>query len=194
MTNQPAQSNFGRFAGKGVFPHQYAFTLLFPVRNIFLSPRQLVKRLELKPDAVVLEVGCGPGYFSPKVAAAIPNGKLVLADIQPEMLKKARARMEKKNQTNTDYYTCQGARFDFPDNTFDRIFLITVMGEVEEKELYLKEFFRMLKPTGLLSVSEQAGDPDKLSIAQTTQLATQAGFAVNKLYGGERNYTLNFIK
>ena len=102
--------------------------------------------------------------------------------------------MEKKNQTNTDYYTCQGARFDFPDNTFDRIFLITVMGEVEEKELYLKEFFRMLKPTGLLSVSEQAGDPDKLSIAQTTQLATQAGFAVNKLYGGERNYTLNFIK
>lgn len=194
MTRQPTQSNFERFAGKGVFPYQYAFTLLFPIRNIFLSPRQLVQRLELNPGAVVLEVGCGPGYFSPRVAAAIPNGKLVLADIQPEMLEKARARMEKRKVNNVEYYTCSGTGFDFPDNTFDCVFLITVIGEVEEKELYMKEFFRILKPTGILSISEQAGDPDKLSSSQTTQLAARAGFTVHKLHGRERNYTLNFGK
>jgi hypothetical protein len=37
-----------RFAAKGVFPYQMAFTLLIPLRNIFLSPKQLIKRLEIK--------------------------------------------------------------------------------------------------------------------------------------------------
>lgn len=38
--------------------------LLFPLRNIFLSPKKLIQRLELKEDHYVLEVGSGPGYFS----------------------------------------------------------------------------------------------------------------------------------
>lgn len=38
------------FAGKGVFPPQYAFTLLLPLRNLFLSPRKLIQRLHLADD------------------------------------------------------------------------------------------------------------------------------------------------
>lgn len=79
---------FNRIAKKGLFPPQLAFTLLIPLRNIILSPKKLVKRLDLKKDYRVLEVGCGPGYFSPKVARAIPNGELVLTDIQRAMLRK----------------------------------------------------------------------------------------------------------
>ncbi len=41
---------FNRTVKKGVFPHQLAFTLLIPLRNIFLSPRKLIKRLELEED------------------------------------------------------------------------------------------------------------------------------------------------
>ena len=56
-----------RFAKKGVFPYQFALTLLIPIRNIFLSPQKLIERLELKEGDNVLEVGAGPGYFSLKV-------------------------------------------------------------------------------------------------------------------------------
>lgn len=74
------------FVTKGVFPHQWSFTLLFPLRNIFLSPKKLIQRLELKGKDKVLEVGPGLGYFSIPVARKIKNGKLYLADIQSEML------------------------------------------------------------------------------------------------------------
>ena len=55
------------FGSKGVFPYQFAFTLLIPLRNIFLSPKKLISRLELKEDSIVLEIGPGPGYFSLKL-------------------------------------------------------------------------------------------------------------------------------
>ena len=51
------------FAGKGVFPHKFAFTLLIPIRNIFLSPERLIERLELKEDFLVLEIG--PDFLIP---------------------------------------------------------------------------------------------------------------------------------
>lgn len=48
------------FSGKGIFPPKYAFTLLIPFRNIFLSPKKLIRRLALQDDHTVLEIGQVP--------------------------------------------------------------------------------------------------------------------------------------
>ena len=194
MSKREKKNIAGRFSGKGVFPHEMAFTLLIPLRNIFLSPRQLIKRLELNPSSSVLEVGPGPGYFSVKVAKAIPNGELVLADIQQEMLDYAKKRIDKRGLTNVSYSLCDGQTFPFPDNHFDRIFMVTVIGEVENQEAYLKEFLRILKKGGILSISELAGDPDKMSTTEIRKLCEGAGFTIDKIHGNERNYTANFRK
>lgn len=182
------------FSGKGVFPYQYAFTLLLPIRNIFLSPKQIIKRLHLADNNFVLEVGPGPGYFSSKIAMNIPNGKLIIADIQKEMLDIAKKRLSKKNINNVEYYLCSGRAFDLQSNYFDRIFLISVLGEVTNKEIYLSEFYRMLKQNGILSISELAGDPDKMSINDIKFLADKFNFSFSELFGTENNYTINFKK
>ncbi len=186
--------NHKSFSSKGIFPHQWAFTLLISLRNLVLSPKELINRMKLQPGMKVLEVGPGPGYFSVPVAKFLEDGKLVLADIQPEMLEKARKRLAKRKIGNVEYYLCNGQNFELPNNYFDRIFLVTVLGEVENTAIYLAEFYRMLKPGGILSVSEQAGDPDKLSIEETKELVLQYGFSFSKLYGNTRNYTINFKK
>lgn len=74
------------------------------------------------------------------------------------------------------------------------IFLVTVIDEVENKDICLNEFFRILKPGGILSISEQAGDPDKISTEEVKELAAMPGFVFDRLYGTERNYTINFRK
>lgn len=177
-----------------LFPHQLAFTLLIPLRNWALSPAELVRRLDLCPDSRILEVGCGPGYFSPALARAVPQGEVVLADIQPEMLAKARRRLEKRGIANAAYHLCDGSRFPFADCSFDRIVLVTVLGEVADQAAYLAEFRRLLAPKGRLSISESAGDADKLSRAELTKLLARHGFAPVQQFGNERNYTLNFGK
>ena len=140
-----------------IFPHQLAFTLLIPLRNWALSPQQIVQRLHLAPHHRILEVGCGAGYFSPKLAQSVPQGRLVAADIQPEMLAYTEKRLRRRHIDNVDYYLCDGTHFDFPDQSFDRIVLITVLGEVANQAEYLAEFRRLLRPDGLLSVGFRNG-------------------------------------
>ncbi len=189
-----SQNTLSRFTSKGVFPYQWAFTLLIPLRNIFLSPKNLMTRLQLKSHDHVLEIGPGPGYFSTHIANKLIDGKLVLADIQQEMLNYARKRLEKRNFKNIDFYLCDRDTFRLESNYFDIIFMVTVIGEVENKEAYMQEFYRMLKPGGILSISELAGDPDKMTISALKNLATKHGFKVDHLYGNEKNYTLNLKK
>ncbi len=194
MNKRSSSDIVTRYTHKGVFPHQFAFTLLIPLRNIFLSPGKLISRLELKKDSHVLEVGPGPGYFSIRIAKALTDGKLVLADIQREMLDKARKRIRKKGFSNVDFYLCDGEKFQLPDESFDIIFLVTVMGEIENKNAYIKEFHRLLKKGGLLSISELKGDPDKMTSSEIKELIKDSGLAFDKIFGNENNYTINFRK
>jgi len=64
----------------------------------------------------------------------------------------------------------------------------------QNKDAYMREFHRILKKDGMLSISEQAGDPDKMTSAEIKQLAEQSGFRFDQFYGNERNYTINFRK
>lgn len=183
-----------RFAGKGVYPHQLAWVLLLPFRNIYLSPQKLINRMGLREDSVVLELGCGPGYFSPYVARSIPKGKLYLADIQQEMLDKAALRLNKKHVSNVDLIRCDGKSLPFKDNFFDFIYLVTVLGEISDPKAYAKDMFRILKPGGVLSISEQAGDPDSLPLKDVQTLLEPAGFTLERFFGKGRTYTANFRK
>jgi ubiquinone/menaquinone biosynthesis C-methylase UbiE len=192
--DKPSADLIKRFASKGVFPHQMAFTLLIPMRNIFLSPKQLIRRLDLKENHDVLEVGPGPGYFSTKIAGILTTGRLTLADIQQEMLDKARKRIDRKGITNVDYYLCDGNKFILPDESYDIIFLVTVIGEIENKVNYINEFYRLLKSNGLLSISELKGDPDKMTPQEIKELVKNAGFTFEKIFGTSNNYTINFRK
>lgn len=182
------------FSGKGVFPPKYAFTLLIPLRNIFLSPKKIIGRLNLKENFTVLEIGPGPGYFSPRIAKVLTRGKLILTDIQQEMLDYSRKRLEKRNITNVEYKLGNGKTLDFKNESFDRIFMITVIGEVDNKKEYLKEIYRILKEDGVLSISELGGDPDKLRTKELQDLVCPEGFKVKEVFGTERNYTMNFGK
>ena len=181
-------------SGKGVFPPKYAFTLLIPFRNIFLSPRKLIERLDLKEDQNILEIGPGPGYFSTHIAKKLKNGRLVLLDIQQEMLDFAKKRLDKKNISNVDYKLTDGISIDLESNFFDRVFMVTVIGEVDNKDSYLKEIHRILKDDGMLSISELAGDPDKISIDEVQSLVSEYGFEKFEVFGNRYNYTANFKK
>ena len=115
------------------------------MRNIFLSPKKLLQRLALQEDHHVLEIGPGPGYFSTHIAKTLKLGRLTLLDIQQEMLDYAQKRLDQRGITNVDYVLTDGNSLDLANKSFDRIVMVTVIGEVDHKNLYLKEMHRVLK-------------------------------------------------
>ncbi len=167
--------------------------LLNPLRKFILSPSKLASRLSLNQDANVLELGCGPGYYSAEVAQSIPNGKLTLADIQKEMLDMAKNRLDSFGISNIIYIQTDATALPFENDTFDVVYLIAMLGEVPDKEKCIRELHRVLRTGGLLSVSEQSYDPHFIPVSKMKSLMENT-FHYERTFGISRNYTSNFRK
>lgn len=194
VTQQDDRSAFSRFAGKGVYPVQYAWLLTNPARRLIAPARRLVQILHLNPRDQVLEIGCGPGYFSPAVARAVPQGRLTLFDFQDGMLDLAESRLRQQGLSNYERHRGDAKALPFADGTFDIAFMVTVLGEVGDPRTALREAARVLKPGGRLSITEMMGDPDFVTIAQLRTMAEIAGLAFERQYGPNFYYSCNFRK
>ena len=183
-----------RGAGRGTCPHQLAFLLEFNLRRFILSPERLADRLELQEASRVLELGPGPGYFSRAVARRIPRGYLMLIDLQLEMLQKVRGKLARAGLGNVGFAQANGTALPLPSGTWDCVFLVAVLGEVSDPSSCLQEIHRLLRPGGLLSVTEQPGDPDFIALPDARKLVEGVGFRFEKVYGGGKNYTASFRK
>lgn len=174
---------------------EHAPHLLNPLRGLVLSPKGLVKRLELRPDSRVLELGPGPGYFSPAVARAVPEGKLVLVDVQQEMLDMARERLQKQGIENVEYRQGNAVSLPSEDDSFDTAYLVAVLGEVPDRRACLREIRRVLRRGGLISITEfRVGDPDVIKLPELIESVQSAGFECCDRYGRFLHYTLNARK
>jgi ubiquinone/menaquinone biosynthesis C-methylase UbiE len=145
---------FKRLTGRGIYPHELAFLLDSPIRKLILSPNKLAERLHLSASSVVLEIGSGPGYFSCEVCKRIPDGHLILFDIQSEMLKKSLQKLEREKIRNAN--TVQGNAIFLPFNgcVFDVVFLVTVLGEVTDPKECINSINKVLRVGGILSITE----------------------------------------
>lgn len=181
-----------RAAGRGVFPHQLAWFLELPWRRFLLSPRSLAARLPLRSDSSVLEIGPGSGYYSLEVAKRVPEGHLVLFDLQPEMLAWCRAKCEAAGIGNVECAQGDGAELPFADGRFDLVYMVTVFGEIRDREGCLRSIRRVLKPTGTLSISEHLPDPDFSSLETLRKSVESHGFVLTSRYGPRWAYTANF--
>lgn len=187
-------SNLKESLGRGIFPHEISFFLELPWRNMVLSPQELVARLSLTPRSRVLEVGAGSGFYSATVAGQVPEGCLTVLDLQPEMLKKAEEKLRARGASNVLYALADAGRLPFEQESFDAIFLVAVLGEIVERRSFLGEALRVLKPRGLLSISEHIPDPDFSSSSKVRSLVETEGFEFSRLYGRRWAYTANFRK
>jgi ubiquinone/menaquinone biosynthesis C-methylase UbiE len=175
------------------FPHQMSFILELPLRRLLLSPSQLADRLHLEKDSRVLEVGCGSGVFSVEVARRVPAGHLELFDLQAEMLERARRKIHAAGLRKLVGYTQGDARrLAFPRGAFDVAFLVAVLGEVPEPRKCLRALHRILRPGGLLSITEHLPDPDFSSLSTLRALVEDEGFALEEHFGPPWSYTANF--
>jgi ubiquinone/menaquinone biosynthesis C-methylase UbiE len=157
--------------------------------------RPVLDRLGIRPGDRVLELGPGPGAFSVDAARrAGPQGRLTVIDIQPEMIARVEARLRAENITNAE--TRVAGAYDLPlaDSSIDRAFLVTVLGEISDKKRALAELRRVLRPGGILSITEEFSDPDYPFRFETIRKAEAAGFRLCARFGNFLVYTLNFEK
>lgn len=80
------------------------------------------------------------------------------------------------------------------EQAFDRVLLVTVLGEVPDKGGAMHTLYNSLKAGGVLSVTEIIIDPDYVPSGRLRRLATKAGFRFSQSWGSPLFFTVNFIK
>jgi len=184
---------FSRAFGRGVFPYQMSWVLDLPGRGLIMSAKTVANRLPVSYSAKVLEIGPGSGYYSLEVAKKIVHGRLDILDIQQEMLDKCKQKLDLAGLKNYETHLGDGKTLPFEDNVFDAIYMVTVFGEIENRKDFLMEAARVLKPNGVLSITEHHPDPDFETSTNLQNSVESFGFKLVQKFGWYWAYTLNFF-
>jgi ubiquinone/menaquinone biosynthesis C-methylase UbiE len=74
-------------------------------------------------------------------------------------------------------------RLPYFDSTFDAAYLISVLGEISDAPLALRELRRVLRPAARLLVAEVLIDPDFISLPALQKMARRADFVFERRFG-----------
>jgi ubiquinone/menaquinone biosynthesis C-methylase UbiE len=120
---------------------------------------EFIDKLKLNADSKVLEIACGTGRDSELIAKRLdPNGKLVLQDISPSMLKVCQEKL-RDLKTNIEYCISNAAYLPFPDKVFDAVYSFGGLGEFPEIKRSLAEMVRVTKVGGKIVVGDESMPP-----------------------------------
>ena len=159
------------------------------------SARRIIQHLALEPGMSVLDLGCGPGRLTLPVAAQVgPDGEVVAFDIQPGMLQRVRAKAQAENLSNIQFIQGAAGEGKLGQSCYDRVLLVTVLGEIPDRQAALAEILESLKPGGLLSVTEVIADPHFQRRDSVRGAAHAVGFVESACFGNRISFTMNFEK
>ncbi len=177
-------------------PSSLAWLLENPLTELQAGTQTTLERIGLRPGETALDVGCGPGRLTIPAAHQVgPTGTIVALDSQTKMLERLQQRAARAGATNIvlqlgDIATDSRLRAE----SFDRAWMVTVLGEIPNRQAALRRLHRALKPGGTLSITEIFPDPHYQTRATVLRLCRQAGFEPDRYWGSWLAFTQNVVK
>lgn len=113
--------------------------------RIFLWEQQIRRALNGRICRHVLDVGCGPGFFS--VLLARLGYEVTAVDYTENMLAEARKNAAHYG-VDIDFCRMDAQKLDFEDGIFDLVISRNVLWNLEQPEQAYREWLRVLKPNG----------------------------------------------
>ncbi len=161
----------------------HAGWLSTPARRLVTDPRRVLRGL-VGPGDVVMDVGCGPGFFTLPLAEAVGDGGSVIAvDLQPAMLEKVGRRAGKSGlSSRIRLHRCapDSLRLEEVEGVgrLDFALAFWMIHEVPSRARLLAEAHDALRPGGRLLAVEPKGHVGSADWAATLEDAATAGFVV----------------
>ena len=134
-----------------------------PLLPIFRDPYKLLRAAGLKPGQKVLEVGCGPGFFTIPAAKIVGKEGFVYAvDVHPLAIERVKEKSEKEGIKNVKPILANASDTGLQDQSIDLAFLFGLRYIAGGLENVISEIHRILKPGGVFSFEKTKGSEKKL--------------------------------
>ncbi len=162
-------------------PWWLGYVLVSPVRRLVEPPRALLAA-HVAPGMLVVEPGCGMGYFTLELARMVgPGGRVVAIDLQPRMLAGLRRRAGRAGlAARIDARLAAPDRLGLDDlaGSADLAVALHVVHEVPDQRRFFAELTRALRPGGRLLFVEPRGHVKPADMAAELEAAADAGLVL----------------
>lgn len=125
----------------------------------------MIEALRLQPNSRVLEIGCGTGCDSYRIAKRLgPDGELFMQDLSASMVDITRKRLERDYKTldlscDLNYFVSSARNLPFPNEYFDALYHFGGFNNFEDPKGTLEEFSRVVKPGGKVVFGDESVPP-----------------------------------
>ncbi len=166
-------------------------------RKFLQPPERVVERSGIGRGIIVLDLGCGGGALTIPMARAVgPSGRVYAVDINPGMLRRLEEKLARPENSDVrgivEVVNASAYDLPFEDGSVDACCMVTVLGEIPDRERALREVKRVLRPGGILAVTEVLVDPDYLPKSTVVRMGEEAGFSLEEIRGNLWDYTVRF--
>ncbi len=159
---------------------RHSFALDNFIRRLFQKPLKIAGPYIKKGDRVI-DMGCGPGFFSIAMAKmAGPSGQVIALDLQREMLDKVARKARKKGlEDRIRLHQCPQDNLGLdPDIKANFILAFYMVHETPDPRKFFIQAKPHLKPGGRFLVVEPRFHVTRKKFAQISEYALDAGFEI----------------
>ena len=159
-----------------VCPVERAGSLDNRIRRWLQNPKKILKKY-INEGMTVLDVGCGPGFFSIDMAHMVgKSGRVIASDLQEGMLQKLRDKLQGTElEERIILHKSEENKIGVVEQV-DFILLFYMVHEVPNKEAFFKEIGTILKPNGQVLIVEPPFHVSKSAFEETVRKAREIGF------------------
>jgi ubiquinone/menaquinone biosynthesis C-methylase UbiE len=158
-----------------VCSYQRAWALDIWIRKYIHNPYKIVGDY-IKEGQTVLDLGCGPGFFSLAMAEMVgEKGRVISVDIQEEMLQMLRGKSERAGlKSRILPHKAQPDKIGI-SQMVDFALAFYMIHEVPDKKSFLREVTSRLKTDGRFLIVEPKFHVSKPDFDNTLKVAQSAG-------------------
>lgn len=165
---------------KDVCSHRFAFLLNNFIRRLLQNPEKTVGEY-ITPGDTIIDIGCGPGFFSVEMAKMTgDSGKVYAVDLQKEMLEITRNKANKYNLENRMiFHQCTENSIGLPDDVkADFILAFYMVHETPDQIQFFQNIKTLLKKEGRCLIVEPPFHVSKKQFARMRSDIQDAGFII----------------
>jgi ubiquinone/menaquinone biosynthesis C-methylase UbiE len=158
-----------------VCPVEHAGSLDNKIRRWLQNPRRILQPF-ISEGMTVLDLGCGPGFFSLDMALMVgKSGRVIAADLQEGMLAKLQQKIHGTEfEDRITVHKCEIHTIGVSEKV-DFVLAFYMIHEIPEKESLFKEIGRILNTNGKMLIVEPPLHVSWSDFKNTKEIARSAG-------------------
>ncbi len=150
-----------------------------PLLKLLKDPFSKLRAAGLKEGQKVIEVGCGPGFYTIPAAKIVGRtGQIYAMDLHPGFIERVEKKAEKAKLSNITAIEGNASETAFPEKSMDLAFLFGlghISGGLEDLILEMK---RIIRPAGTVAFEKGHGKSEN-----TLNLFNRMGFSFSEQRG-----------